>query len=204
MSLIITINRQFGSGGRELGKRLAENLGIAYYDNEIITELAKRSGLAVDYVNSIVEKKPIVYYPITIGRSFLAQSQTSVDMNEDLYREQHDLIKELAKKSDCVIIGRCADYILEDQSPFRIFVYADEKSKIERCRRKASGFEKLNDKQLIKHINEIDRDRAKYYRYFSGRKWEDLSHYDLLINTSAIDVKRLAEGLAESLRARLT
>ena len=125
MGRIITINRQFGSGGRELGKRLAEMLGIAYYDSEIITEIATRSGLATEYVNNIVEKKPIVYYPITIGRSFMTQPLQRVDFQSKIFGEQHALITELADKSDCVIIGRCADYILRASKPLRIFVYAD-------------------------------------------------------------------------------
>ena len=116
MGRIITINRQFGSGGRELGKRLAEMLGIAYYDSEIITEIATRSGLATEYVNNIVEKKPIVYYPITIGRSFMTQPLQRVDFQSKIFGEQHALITELAEKSDCVIIGRCADYILRDKA----------------------------------------------------------------------------------------
>lgn len=199
MGLIVTINRQFGSGGRELGKRLAEHLGVAYYDNEIITQLSQRSGLAVEYVNSIVEHKPIVYYPITIGRSFLSQIPAPVNMNETLYREQHDLIKDLARKSDCVIIGRCADYILEEERPFRIFVYADLDSKIARCRQKAGELETMTEKQLIRHIGEIDRERSKYYKYFASRKWDDPAHYDLMINTSYIDIKSFARGLADSL-----
>ena len=151
MSKIITINRQFGSGGRELGKRLAEELGYAYYDNEIITQIAGRSGLAEDYVSSIVEKKPIVYYPITIGRTFLAHTPAPVDFNTQIYSEQHNIIKELASKSDCVIIGRCADYILSEHDPFKLFVYADMPSRMERCRAKAPTDEKpLSDKQLAR------------------------------------------------------
>ena len=200
MSTIITVNRQFGSGGRELGKRLAENLGIAYYDNEIITQLSQRSGLAVEYVNNIVEHRPIIYYPITIGRSFLSSAPVPVEINEGLYREQHELIRELASKGDCVIIGRCADYILEDQKPFSVFVYADMESKIARCRAKADGMENMTDKQLIKHIAEIDRERSKYYRHFAGRKWEDPAHYDLMINTSRVPIKDLAQGLALTIR----
>ena len=199
MALIITINRQFGSGGRELGKRLAEKLGIAYYDNEIITQLSQRSGLAVDYVNSIIEHRPIVYYPITIGRTFLSQPSVPGSPNEELYREQHELIKDLASRGDCVIIGRCADYILEKERPFRIFVYADTDSKVARCRSKAEGMEKMSDRQLIRHIRDIDKEREKYYQYFAGRKWEDPDHYDLMINTSRIPIKDLAEGLARTI-----
>ena len=196
MGRIITINRQFGSGGRELGKRLAEMLGIAYYDSEIITEIATRSGLATEYVNNIVEKKPIVYYPITIGRSFMTQPLQRVDFQSKIFGEQHALITELADKSDCVIIGRCADYILRDRKPLRIFVYADMAGRIARCRRKAPPEEaEMTDKQLARHIEDIDKGRREYYRYFTGQKWEDISHYDLCINTTDFEIKKLAEEL---------
>ena len=196
MGRIITINRQFGSGGRELGKRLAEMLGIAYYDSEIITEIATRSGLATEYVNNIVEKKPIIYYPITIGRSFMTQPLQRVDFQSKIFSEQHDLITEFADKSDCVIIGRCADYILRDRKPFRIFVYADMTGRIARCRRKATSEEaEMTDKQLARHIEDIDRGRREYYRYFTGQKWEDISHYDLCGNTTNVEIKKLAQEL---------
>ncbi len=197
MSKIITINRQFGSGGRELGKRLAEELGYAYYDNEIITQIAGRSGLAEDYVSSIVEKKPIVYYPITIGRTFLAHTPAPVDFNTQIYSEQHNIIKELASKSDCVIIGRCADYILSEHDPFKLFVYADMPSRMERCRAKAPTDEKpLSDKQLARHIKEVDSERADYYKFFTGQKWLDAEHYDLMINTSRMVIKEFVPALA--------
>ncbi len=201
MSKIITINRQFGSGGRELGKRLAAELGIAYYDNEIITQIAGRSGLAEEYVNSIVERKPIVYYPITIGRTFLAHTPQPLDFNTQIYTEQHNIIKELAAKSDCVIIGRCADYILRDLKPFRIFVYADMPSRMERCRTKAPADEKaLTDKQLARHIDDIDNERSDYYKFFTGQKWLDAEHYDLMINTSGMSIKEFAPALANMIR----
>ena len=197
MSRIITINRQFGSGGRELGKRLAEELGIAYYDNEIITQIAGRSGLAEEYVNGIIERKPIVYYPITIGRTFLSHT-SPMDFNTQIYSEQHSIIKELADKSDCVIIGRCADYILRDRHPFRVFVYADLPSRMERCRAKAPMDEKfLTDKQLARHINDIDSERADYYKFFTGQKWLDAEHYDLMINTSHVPIKEFIPALAQ-------
>lgn len=200
MSKIITINRQFGSGGRELGKRLAEKLGVAYYDNEIISKIAEKSGLAVEYVNNIVEHKPITYYPITIGRTFMAHVPQPVDFNARIYKEQHDIIVDLASKSDCVIIGRCADCILKEQKPLRIFVFADKESRIARCRMKADESEKMTDKQLSKYIDEIDHGRSEYYRNFTGQKWEDMQNYDLCINTSNVSVKSVAEGLAELMK----
>ena len=198
MSKIITINRQFGSGGRELGKRLAEELGYAYYDNEIITQIAGRSGLAENYVNNIVEKKPSVYYPITIGRTFLTHTPQPMDFNTQVYAQQHAIIKELADKSDCVIIGRCADYILADRNPLRIFVYADMASRMERCRSKAPKDEKpMTDKQLSKHITQLDEERSDYYKFFTGQKWTDAGHYDLMINTSNMVIKDFVPVLAQ-------
>ncbi len=196
MKKVITVNRQFGSGGREFGKRLAEKLGIAYYDSEIISEIAARSGLAVEYVNNIVEHKPIIYYPITIGRTFVTHAPQPLDFNTRIYNEQHRLIRELAEKSDCVIIGRCADYILGDIRPLRIFIYADMPVRLERCRQKAPVDEKMTDKQLVRHIEEIDKGRSEYYKYFTGKKWDDMKHYDLCLNTSSTPIKTLAESLS--------
>ena len=122
MNKIITIGREFGSGGRELGKRIAEALGIAYYDKEIINEIAKKTDLAYEYVHQIIEKKPIIYYPITIGNTLNTYSHTVNTISAQVYAEQKNVIKELASKSSCVIVGRCADYILKDMNPYRIFV----------------------------------------------------------------------------------
>ncbi|MBP3320871.1 MAG: cytidylate kinase-like family protein, partial [Clostridia bacterium] len=156
-----------------------------------------RSGLAEDYVSSIVEKKPIVYYPITIGRTFLAHTPAPVDFNTQIYAEQHNIIKELASKSDCVIIGRCADYILRELEPFKMFVYADMPSRVARCRTKAPKDEKpLTDKQLARHISGVDAERADYYKFFTGQKWLDAEHYDLMINTSHMVIKDFVPALA--------
>lgn len=100
------------------------------------------------------------------------------------------------KKTDCIIVGRCADYILKEDKPFRIFVYADMESKIKRCREKATEQEHLSDKELRQHIMEIDKRRAKYYSFFSARKWGDKSNYDLCINTTYVNIKDITQGIA--------
>ena len=197
MNRIITVNRTFGSGGREFGKRLAELLGVAYYDHEIITKIAEKTGLAEEYVNSIVDRKPINYSPITIGRSFLMHTPSMPDFNADIFARQKEIILDLADKSDCVIIGRCANYILRDKEPLCFFVYADMETRMRRCREKAETNEGLNDRQLKKRIEEIDSERAAYYKYFTGEKWDDLSNYDVCLNTTRKSVKKLAEGFAE-------
>ncbi len=206
MNQIITIGREFGSGGRELGKRLSELLGYAYYDKEIIEEIAKRTQLAESYVHQIVEQQTGVFFPITIGRTlhhvqpigsdYMLKQYTAV------YTEQANVLREMASKSDCIIVGRCADYILKEQNPFRIFVYADMESKIERCRRKAEENEALSNKELCRKILRVDKNRAKYYRYYTGREWGERANYDLCVNTSPVPVKEIAEALAKMIASR--
>ena len=134
MNRIITIGREFGSGGRELGRRISEKLGFAYYDQEIVSEIAQRTSMSEQYVQSIVEHKPSFSFPIHIGRSFYPAPTPVFDQSMTVYQEQARIITEMAQKSDCVIVGRCGDYILKEYEPFRMFVYADMESKMKRCR----------------------------------------------------------------------
>lgn len=197
MRRIITIGREFGSGGREMGRRLAEELGIAYYDQEIITEISKRTSLAEQYVTQIVESSPISLFPITIGRSFYPVKNPVFEQKQSIYQEQGKIIMEMAEKTDCVIVGRCADYILRKQNPFRIFVYADMESKMKRCREKAPEQEHFSDKELKQHILDIDAKRAKYYKSYTGQSWGDKSNYDFCINTTQTVIKEIVPVLAK-------
>jgi len=194
MSNIITISREFGSGGRELGKRLAEKLHVAYYDKEIITAIAERSGLAEEYVNSVMENNINFYYPITFGRSFSYKGGFE-NRNKIVVAEQ-EIIKELGQKSDCVIVGRCADYLLREYNPLNIFVYADMESRINRCRLRIEENESVTDKEIIKQIKKIDKSRAEYNEIFKGRKWEDKGNYNLCINTSNIEIKEIVPAIS--------
>lgn len=200
MNKIITIGREFGSGGRELGKRLADELGFAYYDWEIVSEIAKRTSLSEEYVKSIIEHKPIISYPIHTGRSFTSlYYDVHADHNTSVYQEQKKLLKELAEKSDCVIVGRCADYILKDYNPYRIFVYADMESKMERCRQKGETDKNLSDKKLKRYIKKIDKHRSKYYAFYTGLNWGDKLNYDLCINTTGINISDVIPHIAKML-----
>ena len=199
MNKIITIGREFGSGGRELGRLLSEILGFAYYDREIISEIAKRTSLSEKYIQHITEQKPIIPFPIHTGRTFWA---VIPDYSQSVQQEQHDIIREMASKSNCVIVGRGADYILRDESPFRLFVYSDMTAKIARCRKNESAdYEagaSLSDKELIKRIDHINKGRADYYEFYTGQKWGDKSNYDLCINTGRhSDLRSLAEAVAK-------
>ncbi len=188
MNKVITIGREFGSGGREFGRLLAEKLGYEYYDKEIITEIAKKTSLSETYVKQIVEQTPHSLFPITTGNAFAYYGNNHLYNVQSIFREQTNVITEMAKKSDCVIVGRCADYILEDLNPFKIFIYADEKSKIERCLKKVDEPEKVNVKKLKKQIKSIDKNRARYYSFYTGKKWGDKLNYDICINTSDIEI----------------
>lgn len=196
MSKIITIGREFGSGGREIGKRLADELGIAYYDNEIITKIAERTELAEGYVAHVMENSPSTLYPITIGRSFYMGMDPIVEQNNVIYREQSKLIQELAEKSDCVIVGRSADYILREKKPFRVFVYADMEHKMERCRKRATEDEHFTDRELKRHIQDVDKRRGRYYQFFTGQTWGNRLNYDLCINTSTGSIPGIVKAVA--------
>ena len=197
MNKIITIGREFGSGGRELGARLAGVLGVAYYDGEIVRAIAERSELAESYVNQVLEKRIRTYYPITVANTLSAHQGDAVyAVTRSIYTAQTEILRELAEKSDCVIVGRCAGYILADYHPIRIFVYADMKARIERCRQRhkeENNGEDLSDKALEKRIREIDRERAQYYRFYTGQTWGERTNYDLLVNTTNIPIPKLAE-----------
>ena len=196
MNRIITIGREFGSGGRELGRRISEKLGFAYYDQEIVSEIAQRTSISEQYVQSIVEHKPSFSFPIHIGRSFYPAPTPVFDQSMTVYQEQARIITEMAQKSDCVIVGRCGDYILKEYEPFRMFVYADMESKMKRCREKASEEEKMTDKELKQHILGIDKKRAKYYEFYTGHKWGDKLNFDLCINTSRTVIKEIVPAVA--------
>ena len=197
MNRIITVGRQFGSGGRELGKRLADELGCPYYDKDIIREIAARTQLAESYIQQILEHRPNYFFPITIGRTLHNTAQDyMLHQHTSVYTEQVNTIREMAEKSDCVIVGRCADHILREFKPFRLFVYADMDSRMERCRKKAPEDEALTDKELKKKILRVDRNRAKYYRYYTGHVWGRPANYDFCINTSWVNLKAAAHALA--------
>ena len=160
--MIVTISRQFGSGGRELGKRLADELGLKYYDKELISEIANTTNLNEEYVSKVLENGGFSNFAFSFAHSIPLVTATPNTVTEVLIA-QEKVIRAIAKKGDCVIVGRCADAIAYDYKPVRLFVYADEQSKIARCRARAQEGETLTDKQLLKSFKEIDKGRAKLY-----------------------------------------
>lgn len=194
---IITISREFGSGGRELGKRLAEALGYAYYDREILTMLAERTDLDEAYLaHTLEENAPSALFPITIGQTFSVLPNYQAEYSTQLLQKQTALIKELATKSDCVIVGRNADIILREQDPLRLFVHADMEARIARCRRREVSGEDFTDKEYEKKIRQVDKNRAKTHRILATYDWGDHRGYDLCINTTHVTVRDIIPALA--------
>ncbi|MCM1260208.1 MAG: cytidylate kinase-like family protein [Prevotella sp.] len=197
MYQIITIGREFGSGGREFGRRLAEELGYEYYDKEIITEISKHTSLSEEYVQDIIEKKPHRLYPITIGQSLTGHENYELQQVQMVFQAQCEIIERLATQSNCVIVGRCADYILREYQPYRIFIYAQMDSKVKRCIERNSASSTYTEKQIRKHIARLDKERAKYYQYYTGQKWGKIQNYDLCINTTHTIIKDIVPLIAK-------
>ena len=187
---IITIGREFGSGGRELGHRLAEELGYEYYDKEIVDVIAKKSELDENYVAYALDGGMFRNFPIHFGRTF-SYSPTLMANETKLLAEQNKLLKELAAKGNCVIVGRAADVILRDYNPFRIFVYADMQSKVERCKEVGGEHEHLSDKAIMRKIKRIDAGRKKYHGLISEIPWGDKRGYHLCVNTTGREIQSL-------------
>lgn len=196
---IITISREFGSGGRELGKRLADALGIPCYDHEIIDLIAKQHGFDKNYVSHVSERDIRVFYPTTIAHRFLIP-HPEVQQSAQIMAAQHKLMKELASQGDCIMIGRCADIILQERKPMNIFVYADQQSKLERCQNRAEENEHFTDKDILKKMKQIDRERAAYRGLFTEKEWGKKEAYHLCINTSDTELKTLIPAIAEYVR----
>jgi len=192
---IITISREFGSGGRELGKRLADVLDVPCYDHEIIDMVAKKHGFDKNYVSHVSEKDIRVFYPSTVGHRFLA-NQSALQQPIKIAAAQQEMIRQLASQGDCVIVGRCADVLCRDLNPFNIFVYADRLSKLQRCENRADENEHLSEKEIFRKMKQIDKERAAYRELFTEEKWGRKESYHLCINTSGREIKTLVPAVA--------
>lgn len=193
---IITISREFGSGGRELGKRLADTLHFDYYDREIITAISQSQGLNEDYVEKALDNHAWQTVPITFRHSFgIATVMNTPQIS--LLLEQKKVVESIAKTGkDCVIVGRNADIILEQYHPFSIFVCADIESKIKRCVERAENGETLTRRQLEQNMYRIDKNRAKAREIICNSKWGDPVAYDMTVNTTDWNMKTLTSAVA--------
>lgn len=197
---IITVSREFGSGGRELGKRLADNLGCAYYDREIISAIAEKSQLHEKYVENVLDQGVFSHFTLTFGHTFSYPSVLQQNATKILVA-QEQIVKELAQKGeDFVIVGRNADVVLAEYDPLNLFVYATMDSKLRRCRERAPEDERLTDKEMIRRIKQVDTGRAKYRQLLTDSKWGRKESYHLCVNTTDLSIKELTPWIGEYAR----
>lgn len=193
---IITIGREFGSGGRELGKRLADVLGFDYYDREIITAIAGMQGFEEKYVENLLEHHEWRTVPLTFRHSFHA-APVMHDAQVRMLVEQKRIVEAIAKTGgDCVIVGRNADVILADYAPFSIFVCAEKEAKLKRCMERAEPGENLSPKEMERNMRRIDKNRAASREIICDRPWGGHESYQLTINTTHWSIKELAPAVA--------
>ncbi len=188
---IITIGRQYGSGGHEIGEKLAEKLGIKFYDNSLIDRVSRESGLCKEIIMEHDEKptSSFLYNLVTdpYSISFNRGSVTDMPYGQKIFLAQFDTVKKIADEDSCVIVGRCADYILKDyENLFRIFIYADKDFRLDRIRLEHP---ELSENKLNDLLEKKDRSRASYYNYYSDTKWGHSNSYDLCIKSSKIGIE---------------
>ncbi len=198
MSNIITISREFGSGGRELGKRLADEMGYTYYDRQIISLLAEETNMSEEYIHNISEQGiyPIGYSKVRSFQSYPAYQKKQID----LLVAERNIIQRIAKEGNCIIVGRCAGDVLIDENPMNIFVYSDMETKIQRCLEKAELDEGLSDKEMKKKINEVESRRKRYHDLIGRGEWKDPANFHLCINTSNTEIEKLIKPLADYIK----
>ncbi len=193
---IITISREFGSGGRELGKRLADYLGFLYYDKEILETIAQSKGVSADYVEHILQQDARQGIPLTFHRSFSVPSGL-LELQTNLLSEQTKVLEAIAAAGkDCIIVGRNADQILKKQQPFNIFVCAEKESKIQRCLERANPDETLTPKEIEKNMRRIDKNRAYCRESVHDSIWGDPKSYHITVNTTGWNIKDLVPSVA--------
>ncbi|MFI3297896.1 MAG: MATE family efflux transporter [bacterium] len=193
----ITINRQFASGGREVGKRLADALDIAYYDKELLHAIAEKSGFSKKFVEEY-DEVAIKNYHFTYGHAF--SSYNSSPMTQ-LLKKQSETLQQIAENENLVIIGRCADYILRDKNPFKVFIYSsDMDARIKRCYEKVpEDVGVKTEVEMKNNIQRVDKKRSEYYEHYTDQEWIDMSNYNLCIDTSKVGVKGAVELILKAI-----
>lgn len=188
---IITISREFGSGGRFIGEEVAKKLGIAYYDKNIINDIAEKSGLSPEYVQKNAElspKKGLFAY------AFAGRDITGKSVEDMVYEAQRKVILELAEKESCVIIGRNADYILKDRDDvLNVFIHGDTPEKIQRITRLYN----VEEQKAVKMMVDIDKRRMANYNFYTDQKWGKASNYTLCLNSSKLGYDRCEKIIME-------
>ena len=201
--MIITIGRQYGSAGLEIGKKLAEELGVNLYDKEMLKRAAKESGLCEELFETHDEKpaNSFLYSLVmdTYSLGYSSSSYADMPINHKVFLAQFDAIKKIANEGPCVMVGRCADYALEDyKNVINVFIYADMDQRIRRIAQKYD----LTDAKAKDIIIKTDKKRASYYNYYTNKEWGDAKGYDLCLNSGKLGVYGTVKAIIEYMKIR--
>ena len=201
--MIITIGRQYGSAGLEIGKKLAEELGVNLYDKEMLKRAAKESGLCEELFETHDEKptNSFLYSLVmdTYSLGYSSSSYADMPINHKVFLAQFDAIKKIADEGPCVMVGRCADYALEDRkNVINVFIYADMDQRVRRIAQKYD----LTDAKAKDIIIKTDKKRASYYNYYTNKEWGDAKGYDLCINSGKLGVYGTVKVILEYLKVK--
>lgn len=186
-NIVITLTREYGSGGRYIGKLVAQKLGIKLYDKEFIIEVAEKTGLSEQYIKENEQKRNALDI---LNNGYYSDLSSS----DELFVKESQLIKEVSDREPCIIVGRCADQILKDnKNVLKVFIYSDMKNKIDR----AVKYYGMDKKKAEKEIIRIDKLRENHYKYYTDKKWKDFSNYDICINSDKVGVEKAADLIVE-------
>lgn len=177
---VITISREFGSGGRYIGEELAKKLGWDYYDKELITRVAEKTGFAEEFVEQASERSP---FKSIFSYGFVSRDGVGASLEDYVYAAQRKIIVELADKGPCIIVGRCADYILKDRKDcLNVFIHGDEESKVQRIMK----YKDIDIKKAQKLMKDVDKRRRINYNYYTDRQWGSARNFDLSLNSTSL------------------
>lgn len=190
MKTVITIGRQFGSGGKEVGIRVAKELGIPFYDKELLQEAAKKSGLCEKIFKDFDERPRSLLYSIAMDSYMFALPGTGDSLEQQVYLATFNAIRHLASEGPCVIIGRCADYALaDDPNHLSLFIHAPMDVRIQRVAKRQN----LTPEEARKLIVKTDKRRASYYEYYTSKRWGVVDSYDFCLDSSYLGIGRTVE-----------
>ena len=180
--VVITISREYGSGGRYIGRIIADKLGIKFYDKDLVNLVSKEAGLSEEFIEENDQK-----------RNWGSSLNSSYNNDDKIFEAETRVIKQLSDKESCVIVGRCADYILKDnENVVKIFIYSNKEDKINR----AVKYYNLEEKKAIKQIEKVNKERAKHYKFYTNQEWGKVNNYDFCINSS-IGTEKTADMICE-------
>ncbi len=204
MNTIITISRQAGSGGREIGKGLAETFNIPFYDKEIIAMAAEKSGMNKEIVENLDEKAANRFlYAVPSGLPSLGQAAATgmytMPLSDTLFLAEYEIIKKLAEEGPCILVGRCSDYVLKDlPNHVSIFIHADKEFRAARI----AEYESIGIKDAMNSLHKYDKERRRYHDYYAANSWGNAEYYDLTLNTGVIGIAKAIEIIASFVTIR--